>query len=205
MDRQSHWQSIFQTRKSSEVSWYQPHLRASLDLIAQLALPPTANILDVGAGDSTLVDDLLACGFSRISLLDISPTALKRVRARLGSESDKITWIEADITQVRLPQNTFDLWHDRALFHFLTQDEDRRRYVELAHNTVKRGGDMIIATFAQDGPVRCSGLDTLRYNPESLCHELGADFTLVRSLSETHHMPSGNEQSFSYCLFKKIA
>jgi len=203
VDRQSHWQSIFQTRTSLEVSWYQPHLRASLELIGQIGLPPTASIIDVGAGDSTLVDDLLAHGFTRISLLDISSAALERVKTRLGSASDKITWIEADITQVILPQKAYDLWHDRALFHFLTNDTDRRRYVELAQNALKPGGYLIIATFAHDGPVRCSGLDTLRYDPEALFHELGTDFTLIRCLSEIHRTPSGNEQHFSYCLIKK--
>jgi len=205
LDRQSHWQSIYQTRTSSEVGWYQPHLRVSLELIAQLELPPTAQVLDVGAGDSTLVDDLLTHGFSHISLLDISSAALERVRVRLGSATSKITWIEADITQVRLPTNTYDLWHDRALFHFLTNDADRCRYVELAHSALRPAGYLIIATFAHDGPVRCSGLDALRYNPEGLCHELGADFTLIRSLSEIHRTPSGSEQHFSYCLFKKSA
>jgi SAM-dependent methyltransferase len=205
VDRQSHWQSLYQTRSSSEVGWYQPHLRVSLELISQPGILPTANILDVGAGDSTLVDDLLAYGYSHISLLDISSTALERAKARLGYASDKITWIEADILQVRLPSNTYDLWHDRALFHFLTNDSDRCRYVELAHNALKPDGYLIIATFAPDGPVRCSGLDTLRFSPDSLCHEFGADFTLIHSLSEIHHTPSGSEQQFSYCLFKKNA
>lgn len=205
MDRQSHWQSIFQTRTSLEVSWYQPHLRASLELIGQIGLPPTASIIDVGAGDSTLVDDLLAYGFSQISLLDISSAALDRVRTRLASVAEKITWIEADITQVRLPTNTYDLWHDRALFHFLTSDSDRCHYVEQVHNALKPGGVLILATFAHDGPVRCSGLDTLRYSPEALCQELGTDFELIRSLSEMHRTPSGNEQKFSYCLLMKSA
>jgi SAM-dependent methyltransferase len=203
LERQSHWQNIYQTRKSTDVGWYQPHLIVSLGLILQLALPKTATILDVGAGDSTLVDDLLANGYSRISLLDLSSAAFERVKARLGSKSDNISWIEADITQAKLPLQAYDVWHDRALFHFFTNDLDRRKYIEAARLALKPGGYLIIATFAQDGPLRCSGLDTRRYGPEALCQELGEEFMLIRSLPEIHHTPSGNEQKFSYCLFKK--
>ena len=205
MDRQSHWQSVYQTRKPTDVGWHQAHLRASLELILQLALPKTAHILDAGAGDSTLVDDLLANGYSHISLLDISSVALERVKARLGPNTENITWIESDITQVVLPPHAYDLWHDRALFHFLTDDQARFRYVESARLALKPGGYMIVATFAQDGPIRCSGLDTQRYSPEALCLEFGEDFKLIRSLPETHHTPSGSEQKFSYCLFKKCS
>jgi len=203
VDRQSHWQSIYQTRKPTDVGWYKPHLLASLELILQLALPLSACILDVGAGDSTLVDDLLANGYTHISLLDISTAALERVKARLGPKSDYITWIEGDITQVGLPPQAYDIWHDRALFHFLTNDLDRCKYIEAVRLALKPGGHMIIATFTEDGPLRCSGLDTLRYSPEALCREFGEDFTLIRSLPETHHTPSGTVQKFSYCLFKK--
>jgi len=203
VERKSHWQNIFESKASTGVSWYQPHLRASIALITQANIPRSASILDAGAGDSTLVDDLLASGFTDISVLDISPAALERVKARLGPLSKQITWIEADITQVDLASQAYDLWHDRALFHFLTHAKERNQYVSVVQHALKPGGHLIVATFSQDGPTRCSGLDTQRYNPETLSAEFGQDFTLICSLPESHQTPWGAEQKFNYCLFRK--
>ena len=205
MDRKLHWQNVFCSKASSEVGWYQPHLRLSLELIAQTGLGKSARILDVGGGDSTLVDDLVAQGYSNVSVLDISSTALDRAKARLGARADQVNWIEADIIQAELPSLHYDLWHDRAMFHFLTSAEDRKSYASAVERALKPQGHLIVATFAADGPQQCSGLETMRYSPEKLLAEFGENLTLVKNLPEAHRMPSGTLQKFSYCHLQKRA
>ena len=203
MERQAHWETIYQQKRPEEVSWYQPHLAVSLALLAKAGLSPERRVIDVGGGASTLVDDLLEQGLARVTVLDISEQALAESKARLGARAERVTWIEADITRAKLPSASYDLWHDRAAFHFLTDAEDRRRYLKTMSEALKPGGQVILATFALQGPPRCSGLDVLRHSPETLQAELGAGFTLSESLDESHRTPFNTVQQFLYCRFQK--
>jgi ubiquinone/menaquinone biosynthesis C-methylase UbiE len=201
--RKSHWEKVYSTKGARQMSWYAPHLELSLQLIEQTGISTAGQIIDVGGGASTLMDDLLEKGYKNISILDISQTAIEVAKTRLGAQAKNVQWIEADVTQVELPQNHFDIWHDRAVFHFLTAVEDRRRYVDRVKASLKSGGHFIIATFAQDGPVKCSGLDTVRYSVDTLIAEVGEDFEFVESMSETHSTPFNTEQKFLYSHFRK--
>jgi ubiquinone/menaquinone biosynthesis C-methylase UbiE len=204
MNKKSHWETVYQTKSDQQVSWFREHLDNSLRMILQTNVGKEAAIIDVGGGSSTLADDLLQHGFIDISVLDISAAALQKSKERLGAKADQIEWIEADITQVSLPGNHFDVWHDRAVFHFLTDAEDRRKYVELVMRSLKIGGHIIVASFGENGPQKCSGLDVVRYNPETMHNEFGNDFKLVKSLNETHETPFGTTQEFIYCYCRKL-
>ena len=199
MNAKAHWEHIYTTKAPMQVSWYQEHPDHSLRLIQRTGVQQTDPIIDVGGGASTLVDDLLAAGFQAITVLDISAAALQLARRRIGADADKVTWIEADITRTSLPAHTYALWHDRAVFHFLTQPADRQHYIDAMRQSIRPGGHLIMATFAPDGPPQCSGLDVVRYSPDSLLRELGRGFELVESTSESHHTPWGAEQKFMYC------
>lgn len=201
-DRKSHWENIYTVKAPMEVSWYQPHPNTSVDLITS-RLEKTAQIIDVGGGASTLVDDLLSQGFRDITVLDIASAALEKSKMRLCERAASVTWLEADITHTSLPPSHYDLWHDRAVFHFLTDKQDRLSYIRAADESLKPGGYLIVATFAPDGPQKCSGLDTVRYSPDKLQSEFGDNFQLVESVSEAHQTPFGTEQKFIYCLFQK--
>jgi SAM-dependent methyltransferase len=203
MNMKTHWEHIYETKAPTQVSWYQEHAQFSLQYIGNTGIQKTAHIIDVGGGASTLVDDLVADGFQYISILDISGSALQLARQRLGAKANDVNWIEADITQAELPYQSYDVWHDRAVFHFLTQPRDRQRYIEAVRHAVRPGGHVILATFAPDGPDHCSGLEVMRYNPEDLHDEFGGDFELVSSSPETHHTPFGTEQKFIYCYCRK--
>jgi ubiquinone/menaquinone biosynthesis C-methylase UbiE len=205
MQLKSHWEHVYETRPVDAVSWFQPHAQQSLRLIHEIGLPRTASIIDVGGGASTLVDDLLDEGFRSLTVLDLSGAALAAARARLGDQAASVTWLEADITQVELPRHAYDLWHDRAVFHFLTGERDRQAYVEAVLRAVRPGGTVIVATFAEDGPLQCSGLPVVRYSPDALHAEFGAPFELVRHEREEHHTPSGKVQKFIYCYCRKAA
>jgi len=199
MEIKSHWENIYQTKAPTQVSWYQEHARLSLRLIADTGIDRSDPIIDVGGGTSTLVDDLLVDGYQHLTVLDISASALQTAQQRLGVRATAVTWIEADITQAQLPGQFYAVWHDRAVFHFLTQPHDRQRYIQAVRHAVKPGGHVIVATFALDGPPQCSGLNVTRYNPDSLHHEFGEDFQLLTSTRETHVTPFGTEQKFIYC------
>jgi len=199
VETKTHWEKIYTAKPVTEVSWFQEHSDLSLRLIEERGVDPTGRIIDVGGGASTLADDLLAHHFENVTVLDISAAALKAVQQRLGPRAAQIIWLEADITTVSLPHHHYDVWHDRAVFHFLTRAEDRHRYVQAARQAVKPGGHLIIATFAPDGPSQCSGLEVMRYGPDALHGEFGEAFKLVESTSETHHTPFGTEQKFIYC------
>jgi len=199
----THWEHIYEKKGPTQVSWYQEHAQFSLQYIRNTGIQKTGHIIDVGGGASTLVDDLITDGFQRISVLDISGTALQLARQRLGTKANMINWIEADITRADLPHQAYDLWHDRAVFHFLTQPSDRQCYVDTVRNSLRKDGHLIVATFALDGPERCSGLEVVRYSSESLHGEFGKDFDLVDSINETHHTPFGTEQKFIYCYCRK--
>ena len=203
MEMKTHWEHIYETKGSTQVSWYQQHAQLSLQFIQNTRIQKTAQIIDIGGGASTLVDDLLVAGFQHVSILDISATALQLAQQRLGARATEVNWIEADITQVRLPEQTYDLWHDHAVFHFLTQPADRQRYINTVRQAVRTGGHVIVATFASDGPDHCSGLEVVRYDPESLHDEFGEGFELKDSTRETHHTPFGTEQRFIYCYCRK--
>lgn len=203
MENKTHWEEIYHTKDSTQVSWYQLHPRLSLQYIQNTGIGKNGRIIDVGGGASTLVDDLLGAGFQHISVLDVSATALQVARQRLGARANDVNWIEADITQADLPEQFYDVWHDRAVFHFLTKVEDRQKYVETVRRSVKQGGHVIVATFALDGPDKCSGLEVVRYNPENLHDEFGAGFELTDSARETHHTPFGTDQKFIYCYCRK--
>lgn len=203
MKPKTHWEHIYETKAPTRVSWYQEHAQISLQFIQRAGIQKTDHIIDVGGGASTLVDDLLAAGFEHVTVLDVSAKALEFARGRLGERAGLVNWIEADITQADLPEGAYDLWHDRAVFHFLTQPADRQRYIETARRAVRRGGHVIVATFAPDGPDHCSGLEVMRYSPESLHGEFGAGFGLVDSARETHHTPFGAGQKFIYCYCRR--
>lgn len=203
MERRSHWEHIYSSKAPTEVSWYQVHPEKSLELIARTGAKKTAQIIDVGGGASTLVDDLLVRGFQNVTVLDVASAALERAKARLGERASRVTWVVADVTQVSLAHHYYDVWHDRAVFHFLTDAEDRRRYVKAVYESLKPGGHIIVATFAPDGPQKCSGLNIVRYSPDELHDEFGESFQLVESAAEAHPTPFGTEQRFIYCYCRK--
>jgi SAM-dependent methyltransferase len=202
VDRKEHWEHIHETRGPDEVSWFEPMATLSLSLIEHVARDRDAAIIDVGAGASTLVDGLTADGYHRITVLDISSSALERARQRLGDRAVSVTWREADILSADLPAAEFDVWHDRAAFHFLTDEADRARYVAQLRRALRPHGYAIVATFAEDGPTRCSGLDIVRYSPNALQSEFGNEFQLVTGSHELHRTPWGAEQAFTYCVLK---
>jgi 2-polyprenyl-3-methyl-5-hydroxy-6-metoxy-1,4-benzoquinol methylase len=199
MDIKSHWTQVYQTKAADEVSWYQERPALSLAFIDQAHIARDAAIIDVGAGASTLVDHLIASGHTNITLLDLSEAALNTVRGRLGAAAEQLTWLVGDITAIALPQQRYDLWHDRAVFHFLTDPVQRAQYVAQVRHAVKPGGHIIMATFAPDGPEQCSGLTTVRYDAPTLHSIFGGGFELVSSTRETHLTPWGSEQKFMYC------
>lgn len=203
MNLKAHWEQMYHTVAPTELSWYQGYPRLSLELIRGTGVSKMAQIIDVGGGTSTLVDELLGEGYQHITVLDVAGTALDVARQRLGARAALVTWIEADITTVELAPDRYDLWHDRAVFHFLTQSEERRRYVATMGHAVRRKGYVIVATFALDGPTRCSGLDVVRYSPATLAHEFGAEFEVVAWVRDLHRTPLGVEQQFQYSTFQK--
>jgi 2-polyprenyl-3-methyl-5-hydroxy-6-metoxy-1,4-benzoquinol methylase len=199
MNAAEHWESIYRTKSPDAVSWYRPHLESSLALIQRAAADYAASIIDIGGGESTLVDDLLARAYRNVTVLDISQNAIDVTKIRLARGAEKVQWIAADITQADLPTHAYDVWHDRAVFHFLTRPEDRVAYVERVLRSVKSGGHVIVSTFGPEGPVRCSGLEVVRYDSESLHDQFGARFRLLESSKELHQTPFGTTQQFLYC------
>jgi SAM-dependent methyltransferase len=196
-----HWEHIYRTKPADQVSWYAPHLHVSLDRIARIPLAPSAAILDVGGGPSTLVDDLLAAGFTNLTVLDLSSAALDRARARLGASSGIIRWLAADIAQADLEPASFDLWHDRAVFHFLTDASQRAAYTRRLVHALRPRGHAIISTFGPEGPTRCSGLDVVRYDAPALAAALSPRLRLLETVLTLHATPFGTTQQFLTCLF----
>jgi SAM-dependent methyltransferase len=199
MSEREHWETVHGRQSPEQASWYAPHLDRSLSLIEQAGLAKDASIVDVGGGASTLVDDLLAHGYSNLTVLDISSLAIESARERLGSRGDIVSWVTADITRVALPKHSLDFWHDRAVFHFLVEQKARHRYVDAVRHALKPGGYIVVATFGPSGPERCSGLDVVRYGPDELHAEFGAPFQKISSSTELHQTPWGSEQEFVYC------
>jgi ubiquinone/menaquinone biosynthesis C-methylase UbiE len=204
MNKKAHWENVYQSKSDRQVSWYREHLDNSLRMILETKVGREAAIIDVGGGSSTLADDLLENGFADITVLDISAAAIEKNKTRLGGKAAQIEWLEVDVTQTALPENRFDVWHDRAVFHFLTDAADRRQYVEQVLRSLKVGGHIIVASFGLDGPQKCSGLEVVRYSPEAMRDEFGEKFKLVRSLDETHETPFGTTQEFVYCYCRKL-
>jgi 2-polyprenyl-3-methyl-5-hydroxy-6-metoxy-1,4-benzoquinol methylase len=202
MDSQTHWEKIYKVKAADAVSWYRPHLETSLALIEKAAPSCSAAIIDVGGGESTLVDDLLSRGYENITVLDIAQTAIDANRKRLGRMSERVHWLAADITKAELTPSAYDVWHDRAVFHFLTTTSDRVAYVRQVAGAVRHGGHVIVGTFGPEGPMKCSGLDVVRYDAESLHREFGIHFRLLDSSKELHHTPLGAIQQFLYCYCK---
>lgn len=203
MNSKTHWDAVYRSRTNDEVSWYRPHLDVSLDLIEGAAPDRASAIIDVGGGESTLVDDLVARGYDDLTVLDISHAAIEVAKARLGPSGASVHWIAADITRAHLESARYDLWHDRAVFHFLTRAEDRAAYVRQVVRTVKPGGHVIVATFGRDGPETCSGLDVVRYDAGNLHGEFGGRFELLGQRTEVHQTPWGAPQQFLYCFCRK--
>ena len=204
MEWKAHWETIYGQKRPEEVSWYSSHLDASLKFLAHAGLNPKSRIIDVGGGASTLVDDLIERGVEDITVLDISGHALAVSKERLGRQALGVNWMEADITRAQLPSEYYDFWHDRAVFHFLTNPADRRRYMKTMSQALKPSGQLILATFALLGPPRCSGLEVARYSPETLQAELGGAFELVGAIAEDHQTPFGAVQKFIYAYFRKV-
>ena len=203
MDPKTHWETIYRTKDVHEVSWFQSEARRSLDLITRICPDRAAPIIDVGAGASVLVDNLLTAGYRDVTVLDLSEAALEISRDRLGTDSATVKWMRADVLRAEFDEGAYAVWHDRAVFHFLTDATDRQAYVEQVRRAVRPGGHVLVATFAEDGPEYCSGLPVVRYSAEGLHSEFGTDFVLVRSEHEDHRTPRGAEQSFLYCLCRR--
>jgi SAM-dependent methyltransferase len=200
MNLKTHWDTIYGKKAPDAVSWYRPHLETSLELIERVAAGRSASIIDVGGGESTLVDDLLAEGYSDLSVLDLSQVAVDKTKKRLGLASDGVRWLVGDVTTVKLEASAYDVWHDRAVFHFLASDEERMAYVAQVASAVRSGGHVIVSTFGPEGPTQCSGLDVVRYDADSLHDQFGVRFHLLGSSKELHETPFGTVQQFLYCL-----
>ena len=200
MNREKHWDRIYRAKAPTEVSWYQPEARLSLELIHRVAPGLDASVLDVGGGASTLADGLLSAGYRDVTVLDLAPAALAQAQERLGERAAQVRWIVADVLDAPLPAASCAVWHDRAVFHFLTDARDRACYVAQAQRIVRPGGHVIVASFGPEGPSRCSGLEVVRYSPEGLHTEFGAAFHLLDSAKEDHRTPGGSVQAFVYCL-----
>jgi ubiquinone/menaquinone biosynthesis C-methylase UbiE len=203
MTDKSHWEGVYRQKSANEVSWYQPHLKQSLLLMSEAELPTTAAIVDVGGGASTLVEDLLAQGFTDITVIDLATSALSQSQERLGDRAKSVRWLAGDATTELLAAESVDLWHDRAVFHFLTSDAHRMAYVEQVERCVRPGKFVVLSTFAPDGPERCSGLPVARYSPDELADALGPAFVKLAEAREHHTSPSGAVQPFSYVLCRR--
>jgi 2-polyprenyl-3-methyl-5-hydroxy-6-metoxy-1,4-benzoquinol methylase len=199
MDTKTHWDKVYTTKAPEAVSWYRPHLETSLALIERTARGSFSSIIDIGGGESTLVDDILARGYRKIDVLDVSQTAIDVTKKRLGKAAQRVNWIAGDVTEVPLDADAYDVWHDRAVFHFLTNPADRIAYVRQVARAVRPGGHVIVSTFGPEGPTKCSGLEVIRYDANSLHGEFGGRFRLVESSKELHQTPFGTTQQFLYC------
>ena len=203
LDRTAHWQAVYTSKRENEVSWFEENPATSLRLIQDAQVSCDAAIIDIGGGASRLVDALLAQGFRSLAVLDISAAALQAAKARLGPQSADVAWIVADVTKWT-PARTYDVWHDRAAFHFLTEAADRDAYVERLKTAVVSGGQVIIGTFALDGPEKCSGLFVQRYDAKSLADQLGSSFELADHFTEAHRTPWGAIQHFQFSRFRRL-
>jgi SAM-dependent methyltransferase len=199
-NRKNHWERVYQKHSPTEVGWYQANPERSLKLIKNTGAGTDSSIIDVGGGTSTLSKHLLDKGYKKLTVFDISGNSIERAKSQIGEKSREIKWIEADVTKYSFMEQ-FDIWHDRAVFHFLTKAEDRKAYIDSLNQALKLNGHLIIATFGMDAPPTCSWLPVVRYTPETLHNELGDNFNLVEVFEEDHMTPSGTKQVFIYCRF----
>ena len=202
MNEQQHWDNVYSTKAEAEVSWFQPYPKTSMEFVELFNLPLDANIIDVGGGDSHFVDALLEKGFRNIWVLDISGNAIERAKHRLGNKSSKVHWIISDVTQFRPPVQ-FDFWHDRAAFHFLTTEDKIYRYVSIAEAAIKKDGYLILGTFSENGPRKCSGLEIKQYSEASMSARFELAFERIQCVTEDHKTPFNTVQNFLFCSFKK--
>jgi SAM-dependent methyltransferase len=202
VERQAHWENVYTTKGENEVSWFEDSPTISLDLIRSTGVSTSASIIDTGGGASRLVDALMNEGFEAVTVLDLSKKALATAKTRLGSFGEKVRWVVTDVTTWE-PSETYDVWHDRAAFHFLTEPKERAAYAERVSRAVRRGGHLIIGTFAPDGPERCSGLHVIRHDAVSLSGMLGSDFALMESWPHGHQTPWGATQRFQFSRFRR--
>lgn len=202
-NRKKHWENIYQTKQLNEVSWYQPTPEVSLSFLTQFNIPTTAKIIDVGGGDSFLVDHLLALGYQDITVLDISEAALERAKLRLGNDALKVKWIVADAATFK-PSEKYDFWHDRAAFHFLTHDEEVEAYIESVRNGITDQGVLVIGTFSEQGPTKCSGIGIKQYSEHSMEAKLKKFFEKIKCIMVDHQTPFNTIQNFIFCSFKKF-
>lgn len=199
---QQHWNHVYETKRSNEVSWYEDYPHYSVDTIEGFNVPKTARIVDVGGGDSRLVDALLDLGYENLTILDISAQALERAKARLGSAAHRVQWVVGDVTQFQ-PDNNFNVWHDRATFHFLTVVQQTAAYLSIVEKNIVPGGFLSVATFSDKGPSQCSGLTVQQYSPDALTHQFARRFTKLQCEEITHPTPFGTEQLFTFCQFQR--
>lgn len=200
--KKSHWETVFTTKQPNEVSWTQEYPKTSMDYLESLNLPKTANIIDVGGGDSNLVDALLEKGYQNIWVLDISSAALERAKKRLGNKADKVHWIVSDITEFQ-PEVMFDFWHDRAVFHFLTEEETIGKYVAIIDNAIAENGNFLLGTFSENGPLKCSGLEIRQYSEKAMKDIFSKGFEAIKCFTENHTTPFNTTQNFQFCGFRK--
>lgn len=202
-DRKSHWDTIYQTKELKNVSWFQPTPETSLDFIEEFEVSKTAKIIDVGGGDSLLVDHLLDRGYKDITVLDISAEAIDRAKLRLGDKGEQVRWIVSDITTFQADV-AYDVWHDRAAFHFLTSKEDTTAYVEVAQRNIRKNGVLVVGTFSEQGPTKCSGIEIQQYSETSMVDTFKTYFQKVDCKTVDHTTPSGSVQNFVFCSFKRV-
>lgn len=203
MDLKSHWENIYLGNKFSEASWYQANPQTSLDFIGGLGIQKDSSIIDIGGGDSLLVDHLLRLGFTDITVLDISEAAIDSAKQRLGKDGDKITWIVSDVLEFSADKK-FDCWHDRAAFHFLTTEEQVKQYLNIARKHISEKGSLVIGTFSTTGPEKCSGLPVKQYSEQTLSNQLKKWFEKIKCITIDHITPVQQIQNFLFCSFKKI-
>jgi SAM-dependent methyltransferase len=202
-ERRDHWQAVYETKPADAVSWYRPHLEQSLAFVRASGVDVTGCIVDVGGGASTLVDDLLDAGYRDVAVIDLAAAALDVAKARLGGRAAEVRWVVGDVTTPLLPANSVDFWHDRAVFHFLTDEGSRAAYLAQVLRAVKPGGHVLVATFGLDGPERCSGLPVARYDAEGIHAVFGDTFHKIGQAAERHETPWGSAQSFVYCFCRR--
>jgi 2-polyprenyl-3-methyl-5-hydroxy-6-metoxy-1,4-benzoquinol methylase len=198
-----HWEKIYSTKADDEVSWFQPYPKTSLEFLELFNLPLDANIIDIGGGNSHLVDVLIEKGYKNIYVLDISVNALERAKKRLGEKANNVNWIESDITEFHTSVQ-FDFWHDRAAFHFLTTEERIQKYVEVAEQSIRKNGYLVLGTFSETGPTKCSGLEIKQYNKASMSARFEKSFERIKCIEETHKTPFNTTQNFLFCSFRKL-
>ena len=203
IDKKQHWENIYQTKELTDVSWFQPKPETSLNFFEELAISSTAKIIDIGGGDSFLIDHLLLLGYIDITVLDISNSAIERAKKRLGSNAEKVKWIVSDIVDFE-PTESYDVWHDRAAFHFLTNKEDREKYVSIADKGLTNDGLLILGTFSETGPLKCSGVEIQQYSENSLIEQMKSKFQKINCFTIDHTTPFNTIQNFLFCSFKKV-